>query len=153
MKTINFRPLRFEKKSGLIKVASYQSWRKVKTADYNAFNLNVDYSYKNLPDDDFVFDHKGNELFFPNYTPNDIKEVPVNMTIGEANLQHENWRTHYMYSCNGLDVDGVPVFSHKTIDAICEYKKIDEYEPLTVSTVKMWFGWFLYNLNQANLIK
>jgi len=147
MKTINFRPLRLEKKSGLIKVASYQQWRKIKTADYNQFVLNIDDAYKSFPENAQVYNHKGKELFWHDYNPESIRLIN-NLTIGEADRHYGNWKTSYnMYSSKGLDCDGVPIFSHQTIDSIWDKKELDKYEPLTVKTVKFWFGWFLYNLN------
>jgi hypothetical protein len=152
MKTIKFRPLRFEKKSGLIKVASYPQWRKVKTADYDIFRLDIDNTYKSFNPDAQVYNHKGEELFFYDYNPEDIKDVESGMAIGECDQRYGNWKTSYMYSCKGLDCDGVPVFSQNTIEAIWRNKELDKYEPLTVKTVRLWLGWFLYNLNNCLLI-
>src|ERR1700753_2109243 len=69
MKSITFRPLRFNKKMGKIIVASYPLWRRVRTADYSEFNLTIDDEYKRLDSKAFVYDHKGELLYFFPYNP------------------------------------------------------------------------------------
>ncbi len=49
-------------------------WNKVKTANYNEFNLIINEDYKKFRADDFVYDHEGNHLFFYPYNPS---EIPV----------------------------------------------------------------------------
>ena len=101
MKTIKFRPLRRIKKTGKITVASYMQWRKVKTADYSQFKLIVNQEYKTFDKDELVYDHKGENLFWRHYNP---EEIPL-----FENHNQKTWKTDYdMYCAKGLDVDGVP---------------------------------------------
>src|ERR1700728_4561579 len=72
MKEIKIRPLRRIKKTGKICVASYMSWYKVKCADYSKFSLTVDNEYKSFPLDEYVYNHKGERLFWRDYNPSDI---------------------------------------------------------------------------------
>ena len=51
----------------------------------------------------------------------------------------------------GMDCDGVPTFSHFTIDYTATLQDIHEFEPLTVSIVTTWLGWFLMRLENAKL--
>jgi hypothetical protein len=63
------------------------------------------------------------------------------------------WKTEYgMYSAKGLDCDGVPTFSHQTANSIYNSKDIKDFEPLTVEIVRWWFGWFLYQLKNNELV-
>ncbi len=160
MRTITFRPLRRIKKTGKIVVASYLTWRKVMTADYNKFNLIIDDEYKNIPDDESVYDHKGDQIFFFNYNPADVPILTdPEGTLGEIMKDHRQygiewtWGQHVNYRMDGADCDGVPTFTHYTADNIATfyYSRIEEFEPLTAGMVKKWFGWFLYNLNNSYL--
>jgi hypothetical protein len=164
MREIKFRPLRVIKKTGKVTVASYQQWRSVKTADYNEFKLVIDESYKNLNDNDFVYDHKDKQLFFYGYKPTDIivnPEIPNDVGNVYLNFRKDNpyilldrggYKTYW---CRGLDCEGVPTFSHYTADYIVSDHTRDytAFEPLTVGMVKMWFGWFLWQLNNSRLHK
>lgn len=165
MKEITFRPLRRNKKTGKVIVASYMGWRKVMTADYSKFNLIVDDEYKKFPSNDFVYNHKGELLFFFTYNPADIPvyDSDAERVIDEHWLDkiHESrephgirWSSggHINYSGKGMDCEGIPVFSHCTQDYVADYyKDVDKFEPLTVGTVVKWFGWFLYQLNNSYL--
>lgn len=169
MKEIVFRPLRVNKKTGKVIVASYQQWRSIKTADYNSFNLVIDESYKLFNDVDFVYNHKGKQLFFYGYNPNDIivnPDIPKSDAFipSQKNTQEYlkfrndnpyillNRGDYQTYWCKGLDCEGVPTFSHYTADYIGTHiSRIDLFEPLTVGIVKMWFGWFLWQLNNSSL--
>lgn len=169
MKTITFRPLRYNKKLGKIIVASYMQWRKVKTADYNVFSLIVNDEYNRYADTELVYNHKGEQLFWNIKHPDDM---PI--FEGSGIVDFEEWMqkkeafsaTHespYIlrgkgsdaYITGSLDCDGVPTFSHKTANEISigynSYDKINEFEPLTVKVVKDWFGWFLYQLQNSKL--
>lgn len=162
MRTVEFRPLRRIKKTGLITVASYMQWRKVKTADYNNFSLIVDDEYKTLPSDEFVYNHKGEILYFFNYNPAD---VPVFDTaiFSLAEIREKTpyyglrWQSgNVSYIMPGMDCDGVPTFSHwpedrVTSDDVWNYYGPDQFKPLTVKTVVQWFGWFLWQLNNSSL--
>ena len=58
----------------------------------------------------------------------------------------------FHWSVRGFDCDGVPVFSHYSTEYIAtNYEDISVFEPLTVKMVTMWFGWFLYQLQNSNL--
>ena len=171
MRSLVFRPLRRVKKTGKVVVASYMQWRKVMTADYSKFNLTIDDEYKTMPSDEFVYNHKGELLFFFTYNPYDI---PVYDSDAERILDDDwldkihaskqpygirwniNEQGHVNYNCKGMDCDGVPSFSHWYEDRITqkdtwEYYGPDQFEPLTVKTVTKWFGWFLYQLNNSYL--
>lgn len=169
MRTINFRPLRVIKKTGKVVVASYQQWRSIKTADYNNFRLAINESYKLLRDDDFVYNHLGKQLFFYDFNPDDIiinPNIPkldgfvpsIESTNEYLNFRHDNPyilldRGDYKtYWCRGLDCEGVPAFTNYDIDTIVDSKHIYLFEPLTVGMVKRWFGWFLWQLDNSNLI-
>ena len=154
IKTINFRPLRRVKKTGKIVVASYMQWRKVKLADYNKFNLIIDPEYKILPKDEYIYNHKGENLFWRHYNPEEIPIVTSYELIDGEQFLPDNWRTDYeMYSAKGLDCDGVPAFSNYTANDIVNSKAdMTDFEPLTVKTVQYWFGWFMYKLNNAEKI-
>lgn len=172
MKTLSFRPLRRVKKTGKIVVTSYMGWNKLRTADYNKFNLIISDEYKLLPKDEYVYNHEGKLLYFFTYNPAD---VPVYDSTAERILD-ENWldklhdskqpfgikwdscpESHVNYSrMDGTDCVGVPTFSHWTEDYISQedtwnYYGHDKFEPLTVGTVVKWFGWFLWQLNNVYL--
>lgn len=160
MKEIVFRPLRRVKKTGKIVVASYMQWRKIATADYNKFKLIVDDEYKRLPSDEFVYDHKGELLFWFTYKPVDIPVLDAS-----PNFNYEAARKKYghqfiiahndgyiAYLVSGLDCDGVPTFSHYQQDRVArDYEDMSKFDPLTVKTVTQWLGWFLYNLKNSYL--
>lgn len=167
MRTIKFRPLRVIKKTGKITVASYMQWRSIKTADYNNFNLIIDESYKMLNDDDFVYNHNGKQLFFYGYNPG---SVPIIIKRGFEDKQDLKWEVGnnfiiqnkgtiyspedwFTFRMDGTDCDGVPTFSHWDADYIMQDHTIKYtlFEPLTVGMVKMWFGWFLWQLDNSRL--
>lgn len=170
IRTLKFRPLRVIKKTGKITVASYMQWRSIKTADYNNFNLIIDESYKMFNDADFVFNHKGKQLFFYGYNPGtvpiikrvilDIEDIEKNPTpewkmgnnfiLHNKGLYSDDWFTFRM---DGTDCDGVPTLNFYTADYIATHSSyIHLFEPLTVGIVKMWFGWFLWQLENSRLI-
>lgn len=155
MKTITFRPLRRIKKTGKITVASYMQWRKIKTADYSKFILVIDDEYKSFPKDEYVYNHNGENLFWKNYNPEEIPLIcPWSLMSASAvsGNRPSQWKTNYgMYSAKGLDVDGVPTFSHGTANEIYSKADMKDYEPLTVEIVAWWFGWFLYQLQNSEL--
>lgn len=130
-------------------------WRKIKTADYNEFNLIVDDSYKKISPDEYVYDHKGEQLFWRNYNPEEIPMLNRYALIdGERPPYPPMWKTDYgMYSGKGIDCDGVPAFSHGSANEIVKdhTRNLNEYIPLTVEIVNWWFGWFLYQLENVNL--
>lgn len=165
MRTIKFRPLRVIKKTGKITVASYMQWRSIKTADYNNFNLIIDESYKMLKDSDFVYNHLGEQLFFYGYNPGNIpiiikrgfedkqglKWEPGNNFIihNKGGIYGDDWFTFRM---DGTDCDGVPTLNFYTVDYIATHSSyVHLFEPLTVGMVKMWFGWFLWQLDNSRL--
>ena len=148
MKEIKFNPLRILKKSGKIAVASYSQWRKIKVSDYEKFTLIINDEYKKFPRNERVYNHKGEELFWRNYNPNEIQ-----LLNGVYQVLPNMWKTDYMYSAKGLDCDGVPIFSHGTVNEIIKdhTRDITEYELLTVGIVQDWFGWFLFQLENVEL--
>lgn len=172
IKTITFRPLRRNKKTGKIIVASYMGWRNVRTKDYQKFNLIVNSEYKMMPKDEFVYNHKGELLFwFKDYNPADIPIFTHNplMDLDEIFEEHNRKKGGYAidwdsdfegawlnYNGNGMDCEGVPTFSHYTQDYvaredIANYYGLDKFEPLTVGVVVKWFGWFLYQFRNSYL--
>lgn len=153
MKTIIFRPLRRIKKTRKITVASYAQWRKVKTADYEKFNLIISNEYKTFPKDELVYDHNGENLFWRHYNPEEIPALnQYFLNYMEQKEYPPMWKTDYMISAKGLDVDGVPTFSHQNASNIYNSKAdMTDFEPLTVEMVNYWFGWFLYKLKNNEL--
>ncbi len=167
MKTIKFRPLRINKKSGKIIVASYLQWRKIKSTDnWEKFNLIVDSEYKGFADDLLVCNHQGENLFWYKHTnPELLPKVIVTIDdivrvlgVDRSELEGEEWKITepqgkgFYWSVQGFDCDGVPVFSH--YDATCLgkfYEDLTKFEPLTVGMVKLWFGYFLYQLENSQL--
>lgn len=164
MKTITFRPLRRIKKTGKIAVASYTGWYRVMTSDYNKFNLIILDDYKKMPPDEYVYNHEGKQLYFFTYNPAD---VPVyNSATMDLEALHASkepygiiWQgsdAHTSYHMDGTDCVGCPTFTHWDEDRITQedtwkYYGHEKFEPLTVGTVVMWFGWFLYQLNNSYL--
>lgn len=163
MKKITFSPLRVIKKTGKITVASYMQWRKILTADYSKFQLEICNKHKQLDGNAFVFNHKGEQLFFYNYNP---AEVPVFQyskifDLDAIREQHNQYgilwdsdiNHHVGYNMKGTDCDGVPTFSHFTADYIAtHYLNVNEFVPLTVDMVNTWYGWFLWQLNNSLLL-
>lgn len=169
MRTIKFRPLRVIKKTGKIVVASYPQWRSIKTADYNNFALAINENYKQLNDDDFVYNHLGEQLFFYDYNPGsvpiikrvilDVEDIENNPTpewktgnnfiLQNSCLHGDDW---FSYRMDGADCDGVPTLNFYTADYIATHSNnLHLFEPLTVGMVKMWFGWFLWQLDNSKL--
>jgi hypothetical protein len=162
MKTITFRPLRRVKKLNRIVVASYSTWRNVMTADYNKFNLVLSDEHKALPPDEFVYNHKGELLFWFNINPADIPIFDYNrlLDFDAIRAKHKWYGTlwtegqHVNYMGPGLDCSGVPCFSHYTQEQAADpYFNPNEFEPLKVKTVIHWYGWFLLHLNNSYLQK
>lgn len=162
MRKLTFRPLRRIKKIGKISTPSYRGWNQIRTADYSQFELTVDTEYQSLPDDEFVYDHKGQLLYFFQYTPGDIplfstesgmeiEEMHSITTVRAIQFRDGN----VSYSGDGIDCQGTPCFSHYTADYIAESypKRFNEFEPLTVAMVKEWYGWFLLNLENAKIFQ
>lgn len=166
MKRIIFRPLRKIKKTGKIAVASYMSWRKVKTADYSKFHLIIDDEYKFYQKDELVCNHKGENLFWYNHINPEI--LPKNIVtiddivrvlgIDKSYLEGEEYKisepigTGFHWSIRGFDCDGLPVFSHNTINYLAtHYKDLTPFEPLTVGMVVKWYGWFIYQFKNSHL--
>lgn len=162
MKTVAFRPLRRVKKLNKIVVSSYSLWYRVMTADYHKFNLIIDEEYKTFPPDEFVYNNKGELLYWFNVNPADIPVYTYNRLLDFDKIRAEHkwygtlWEQghHVNYMGPGLDAVGTPTFSHLTQERIADpYYNLDEIEVLTVATVRHWFGWFLLNLNNSYLQK
>lgn len=172
MKSVTFRPLRRIKKTGKITVASYMQWRKVRTADYDKFNLIVNDEYKMFPKDEYVYTHEGKLIYFFTYNPADMM-VFQRTVIDEVDFDYNEARSVYRdfiiqndggkygspstsYFMRGTDCCGVPTFSHWDEDRVTQkdcwdYYGADQFEPLTVGLVLKWFGWFLYKLENSYL--
>lgn len=162
MKSLVFRPLRRVGKAQKVTVAAYSQWRKVFTADYRAFQLIVNNEYAQLPAGEFVYDHAGRQLFWADFKPDEVPvfDYSVLFSLEQIRAQHQRYgirwspESRVSYSgCRSLDCDGVPTFSHFTAEHVAEhfFATIDDFEPLTVGVVVAWFGWFLYQLENASL--
>jgi hypothetical protein len=165
MKSVTFRPLRRIKKTGKITVASYMQWRKVMTSDYYNFNLLVNDDYKKFPEDEFVYNHRGEQLFWYNHTnpeslPRnypDINSACKIFGVDKSHFEGEEWKFKepigkgFHWSVRGFDCDGVPTFSHYDANHVASHNNINDFEPLTVGMVAKWYGWFLWQLNNSNL--
>jgi len=169
MKQIKFRPLRLNKKTGKIIVASYAQWNKVRCANYSEFNLIVSNEYEHMDKSAFVYNHQGEQLFHFGYNPWDVHEHYASC-IGESvdyfylrdtykdfvvinNINGEIYKNRRF---RGADCDGTPTFTHYDVDRItedstCEHHGADAFEPVTVGYVLNWLGWFLYQLENAKL--
>lgn len=162
MKTVTFRPLRYVKKLDKIVVSSYSLWNRVMTADYHKFNLIIDEEYKTFPPDEFVYNNKGELLYWFTINPADIPVYTYSPLLDfDAIRVKHRWHgtlwtegQHVNYLGPGLDCAGTPTFSHFTQERVSDpYYNLNEIEPLTVATVRHWFGWFLLNLNNSYLQK
>ena len=133
------------------------------TADYNKFNLEINDEYKLLPANEYVYNHKGDQLFFYAYNPADVPVYQWTKFLDLTAL-HQSRRPyaiqwdpfgHANYNMPGADCQGTPTFSHWTADDIADRVKllddVDKFEPLTVQIVHHWFGWILYRLENAKL--
>lgn len=161
MKNVQFRPLRRDKKTGKVIVASYSSWRKIKTADCQKTLLTVKRDYANMKHDEFVHNHKGELLYFYRYNPNDIPLFDPN-SIEDTNAifaitKVRGLKNHlsegYNYSGAGIDCDGIPTFSHFDADYLGTHKyEPFDFEVLTVGTVLLWYEWVINNLSRTTFI-
>lgn len=169
MKTIVFRPLRFNKKAGKIIVASYMQWNKVRCGNYSKFNLIVKDDYEQMNKSDFVYNHEGKQLYHFGYNPWDVYEY-YGSCIAEGFDWDEMRRTYKdfilvssfddkpykSYHIRGADCAGTPTFTHYdedrvTSDDTWNYYGSDAFEPVTVDYVITWLGWFLYQLENSYL--
>lgn len=162
MKTITFRPLRRVNKLDKIVVSSYTQWCNIMTADYNKFNLVLSNEHKSFPFDEFVYNHKGELLFWFTINPADIPVFTYNrlLNFDEIRAKYRWFGTlwehgqHVNYLGPGLDCSGVPCFSHFNQERVTDpYYNLNDIEPLTVKTVIHWYGWFLLQLNNSYLQK
>lgn len=161
MKTLLFRPLRFVKSLDKIVVASYSQWNRVKTADYNKFNLVIDDMYRKFSGNALVYNHVGEQLFWRDYEPSSITvfDFRCGLTFDEMRAINSNFAYSMVvtlsYHSKGLDCQGTPIFSHGTVSNIVnghrEISKINEYDLLTVDIVRKWYGWFLFNLENSSI--
>ena len=121
---MKFRPLRIKK--GKVTVSSYMSWRKFFNRGVYGGLVSLVKEYEAFNQEEFVFNHKGEQLFFPNYLPESIKEQGYVV---------------------GFDCDKVPCFSHYTVKMISKLSSIeviDTFEPLRVKDVVKWLWWLIY---------
>ncbi len=147
---IKFNPLR-KLPSGKIAVASYMQWRKIKVADRRGLTLILDQAYKDFPETALVFNHKGVNLFWRNYDPDTIPMLLPSI-YEERREYPKMWQTEYMICAPGVDVEGVPTFSHHTPHHIWSSKSdMKDFIPLTVGIVRWWVGWFIYQLENTEI--
>lgn len=138
-------------------VAGYLQWNKVRSENYHPYELVIAPEYRDLPQDEYVHNHKGDLLYFYNYNPNDI---PI-LNAGEAGIAKSLYRvygiysngfTMFMGSSAGIDCEGTPTFSHFTADYLGTHGyNLDDFEPLTVGKVLEWYEWFIYRLDKAKI--
>ena len=168
MKTLKFRPLRRDKKTGKVIVAAYTTWHKVKCADYNPFILEVDREYASMKSDELVYDHKGEDLFFPPMNPNDVPIFTWPFTGTSLEEIHRSnpyygikWQTDGNISlrmCGG-DCQGTPTFTHHGENYLATAQNmgggycydLSKYDRLTVGMVLNWYQFFLNNLHNAEI--
>lgn len=135
---------------------------KIVVAAYTEFALTIDREYAGLPLDELIYNHEGKPLFWRDFDPDEVPvfEFNVLFNLRRIRAKHENYTVRWFpggrlcYPCSHLQLgcDGVPVFSHYTIDHVAEHlTNFAQYEPLTVGVVVRWFGWFLYPLENARL--
>ncbi len=170
MKEVKFRPLRRVKKTGKVVVASYMAWRKLFVLDIESFCLTTTDEHSIMPDDEFVYNHKGKQLFFYEYNPHN---VPIFRANGSGNYDYENAEFTYSeiyktfskygiyindhmkttYKMKGTDCEGVPCFHHFTADYVADHysSTMFDFTPLTVGMVKQWYGWMLWQLQNSKL--
>src|SRR3954468_2058578 len=117
LRTVKFRPLRRIKKTGKVVVASYGSWSRVSTSNYNPFNLIIDPEYRSLPHDEYVYDSDGALLYFFPYDPSDIPVIKSSVareTLGEDWVSKwfamNGWTRGVDWeSGNGIDYSGAGI--------------------------------------------
>lgn len=165
MKQITFRPIRKDKKTGKMIVASYMQWRKVWTANYGKCELTIVNEYKGVNPDDFVYNHKGDQLFWFNHKDPDalpknyanIERTCELLGIEEEVFAGEEWKLTepltqgFHWSVRGFDCDGIPNFSHCDANYCTQFDDMEQFEPLTVGMVVLWFGWILCRLENTTL--
>lgn len=169
MKGILFSPLRRIKKTGKISVYNYLLWRKVKTLSNHSvfFDMAINDEYKNFNDSEFVYNHKGEQLFWYDHKNPEllsrpyisIEQISDILKIDIEDLKGEEYKishpigSGFHWDVKGFDCDGVPVFSHNNADYIAtHYENMDDFIPLTVGMVKLWFGWFLWQLDNVKIV-
>lgn len=161
MRVIKFRPLR-RLKTGKLAVASYMTWHKVRCANRYDLNLVIDAEYKAFPQDEFVYNHKGEHLFWFDFQPKDISvftygdyDDGINLELIREHFEHYgiDWNSGHPvnYNVRGLDCEGTPTFSHITHKEAAQWEDVTQFSPLTVKTVRLWLEWFLYNLENSNI--
>lgn len=171
MKEIKFRPLRLNKKTGKIIVASYIQWNKLRCANYSEFKLTVVDEYEQMNKADFVYNHEGKQLYHFGYNPWDIHEhygscIAEGFDWDEMRRIYKDFilvsdgglygTPHKSYHVRGADTAGTPTFTHYdedrvTTDDTWNYYGADAFEPVTVGYVITWLGWFLYQLENSTL--
>lgn len=160
MKSLVFNPLRRIAKTKRVVVAAYAQWQRIASSDYEQFRLTIDETYRSLGADEYVFNHAGEQLFWRDFEPASIAVFnhSIMLSLEEIRAQHLNYgirwtfdsRVHYI--ARGLDCEGTPTFSHYTADMVTsQFENMNEFEPLTVGVVVKWFGWWLYQLQNADL--
>lgn len=169
MKTIKFRPLRLNKKTGKIIVASYMQWNKLRCANYSDFNLIIVNEYERMNKSDFVYNHEGKQLYHFGYNPWNVHEhygscIAEGFDWDEMRRIYKDFilvsefdgKPYKRYHIRGADCAGTPTFTHYdedrvTSDDTWNYYGAEAFEPVTVDYVITWLGWFLYQLENSNL--
>lgn len=86
---------------GKVIVASYSQWNKVRTANYSQFSLTIDDEYKRLDKERFVYNHKGELLYFFPYNPTEIMTFQrtviddEDFDYDEARASHRDFIIHH----------------------------------------------------------
>jgi len=139
-----FSPLIRIKSTGKITVLSYMGWRKFYRMPFSEFEIN--HEYKSFDVNEYVYNRKGEQLFFYDYRPSDIMPR-IDGDNTSIKWHHKYSDESIQYGCRGLDCDGIPTFNHHTIDQIANnsFEWMLQYEPLTVGIVIMWLDWIMHN--------
>lgn len=157
MKYVKFRPLMVQKSTGKIIVAGYAQWRKFWLTRYDKPNVDIVID-SNYDESAYVFNHKGEQLFWrknimPDVLPKrhrrDYNRILATVGIWEPMGESESGFEGYV---DGLDCDGIPTFSHGTSKYIASTRnELEEWEPLTVGIINIWFGYILWRFNSHSI--
>ena len=158
MEKILFKPLRRRKSDNKVVVGSYASWGKVGRVARYKCEIVIDTDYRSMDPEEYVHNHKGELLYFYRYDPNEMptfkwrKGMEWEEMNGYQARALEWCKGNVTYNGKGIDCDGIPCFSHYTADYIGTHNfDLDDFYPLTVKQVIMWYGWFIMRLENATI--
>lgn len=154
MKEIRFQLLRRLPGSNKIAVAGYQQWRKLKIEDNKGreFHIVLDRTHLNVPEDTLICNHKGENLFWKDFDPEALPQLPHYSPVYEKfpSLPDGWQKDGETFAAFGIDVEGVPTFSHWDANTIASTSEdMSAWEPLTARTVRRWFERMLYRMENC----